>query len=184
MQYELVYYVKEGRKEIKKVLLSSTLKDIDNYIIKKKINNILTLQQYTFEDNKKAHNFSIISKDNIKQKPILFFDDLNEIYDNEFLYNLYYLYSNDEAFKSIFENTILYSLTNIKEDNYIKNLAMNVIRMYPSYDAFYKFYMAYLEIKADNKINYSKYRKFGEVYIKYINEKQNKRGVKKNVKNF
>ena len=190
MNYELVYYTKKGRNEIKHVIVSGSLKDIDNFILKKDIKRNLELFHYIdYFDTKKAHDFKIISSNNKKTKDIIYSDNLRKIYDLNLLDTLYNLYIREEEFKNIFNNRILSKIINMKDESKIKDTALNVKRFYPSYDAFYKFFTDYLSVNVkmdENKeliVNYSytRYRELSMLCLDYINEYKNSE-VKKYVK--
>lgn len=182
MRYELIYYKKSDKKKIKNIILSAPLKEIDKYIIKNNINTLLKLYQFIDCNATNIKQVLIVSKDNKKTRPILYLDDLDIIYNKDFLDNIYNLYVNDERFNNIFNNEILYPIINIKKDAKIKELAKNVITMYPRYSAFYSFYVEYFETKIEDEedtlktnFSYSKYRKFGEIYLDYIKSMDSKK---------
>ena len=181
MQYELVYYKKNDTENKKNVIVSATLKEIDRYIIRNNITDMNLLYKSIDCDSQEIDRVLIISKDNKYTRPILYYDTLSVLNKSDFLDTVYNLYACKPNFKSLFEENILDELIRIKSNKKIKDIARNVVIKYPSYSAFYKFYNKYLEPRMEFEkdifvvyFNYSKLRKFGEVYDEYVKTKDNK----------
>ena len=186
MKYELVYYEKGN----KNVVLSDTLENIDKYIMEKRFSNRLTMVQYFNKIKDFNAEFKIVSNDDKYERKLLYFKELQEIYSVNLINELFYMYSNDPKFKKKFEKEILSDILNIKKNTKIKDLACDLIDYYPDYFKFRNFFIAYVNIKfktVDNvnktKYDYSKFRKLGELYITYKNEKIND-GEKKHTKKY